>query len=36
MRRENIAEVGTVEDVFEGRKHLHPYRRSPFAWNEPV
>ena len=34
--RENVADVGTVEDVLEGRKHTDPDRRSPVAWNEPI
>lgn len=36
MRREDVTEIRTVEDVFEGRKNLDPYRRAPFSRNESV
>lgn len=34
MRGEDIAEIGAVEYVLQGRKHLHPDVWSVFRWNE--
>jgi hypothetical protein len=36
VRREYVAEVRTIEDVLKGWEDFDPYRRSPFAWNEPA
>lgn len=31
VRREDVAEVCTVEDIFEGRQYADPYRWSPIT-----
>lgn len=36
MCRQDVAQVGTIEDVFEGREDFNPYGRSIFARNESV
>lgn len=34
VRREDVAQVCAVEDVFEGGQHTHPDRRSVFTRDE--
>jgi hypothetical protein len=31
---ENVAEIGPVQDIFEGGEHFDPYRRPIFTGNE--
>ena len=35
MCGQDVAEVGAVEDILEGREHTDPYWRSPCTWDEP-
>ena len=36
MSRQDVADIGTIEDVFQGRKHTDPDSRAPLARDEPT